>query len=32
MVINNSVEAQNATKLIPYFNKNNNDLTTRRAK
>ena len=32
VVLNNTVEANQATKLIPYFNKNNNDLTTRRAK
>ena len=32
MLINNTVEAQQATRLIPYFNKNNNTLTTRRSK
>lgn len=32
LIVNNPVEANQATEVIPYFNKNNNDLTTRRAK
>jgi len=32
MLVNNPVDANRAKALIPYFNKNNNDLTTRRAK
>jgi hypothetical protein len=31
-IIENPVQAQEAKELIPYFNKNNNDLTTKRRK
>jgi hypothetical protein len=31
-LINNSVEVNQATEVIPYYNKNNNDLTTKRRK
>ena len=32
IIVNNTVDANRAKALIPYFNKNNNDLTTKRAK
>ena len=32
VMINTPTEYQNAAQVIPYFNKNNNDLTTRRRK
>ena len=31
-IINNPVEANEAKEVVPYYNKNNNDLTTRRTK
>jgi hypothetical protein len=31
-IINNPVEAKEAAEVIPYFNKRNNDMTTRRSK
>lgn len=32
VVINTPIEAQNALEVMPYFNKNNNDMTSRRRK
>lgn len=31
-ILTNTVQAQDAKEIIPYFNKNNNDLTTKRRK